>query len=451
MQRIGAIPFLDNAIERIKRVPPSEMLLYLLLFFLPFQTPYTQWLKPISKWAFSESHLPSFFLERKLEFYGTDLLLLFILYLGFRHLSKRWDWGGKLLLLFLGVAALSLVGREAWAYWRWGQLALPAIALFSLARGGIGKRVFRICCWILFCSSLFQVGIALSQFILQHDLGLKQLGEVRLSPEISAVISLKGSWLSGTFIRCSGTLPHPNVLGGYLGIAFLSSLFLIGKVKRGKALLGVGGALQLLGIGLTFSRGALVGSVGAALFFCFLLLGRRGRTLAFSGSLLLLFTVGFLKGDLLFRGSDAVRVSFQKVSLAMAKDFPLLGHGYGRYVAAMPPYCTETVSDFPQRVHNIYLLLLAETGAIGLLAFLLLLASAFQRALQIEGQMEKAALLAFSAFILWFGGVDHYWLTIVQGRLLLLFDLFFLFGLTAPESQSSREQAFLSSPPLGSQ
>ncbi len=90
----------------------------------------------------------------------------------------------------------------------------------------------------------------------------------------------------------------------------------------------------------------------------------------------------------LTRESTSMRAAFAYVSWRMFLDYPLLGVGFGRFPEAKMPYLAdrsldlrlETIRNFAH--HNTYLSILTETGLIGLLLYLALLAlwvrSAFQ-------------------------------------------------------------------------
>ena len=77
------------------------------------------------------------------------------------------------------------------------------------------------------------------------------------------------------------------------------------------------------------------------------------------------------------------RVQLNRVALNMIGAHPWLGVGINTFVNVMREYDTTGVTYyFPQPVHNVYLLVAAETGLVGLGLFLLLLVSAFREGLQ---------------------------------------------------------------------
>ena len=98
------------------------------------------------------------------------------------------------------------------------------------------------------------------------------------------------------------------------------------------------------------------------------------------------------------------RITLAKGAFAMIQGHPLLGVGANNYSLSMPEY---DPFDFGNQrrvviVHDIYLLVAAETGLVGLAAFLWFLASLFVQAKRPIGQAPNdtvwlAGVGAFSA------------------------------------------------------
>jgi hypothetical protein len=70
-----------------------------------------------------------------------------------------------------------------------------------------------------------------------------------------------------------------------------------------------------------------------------------------------------------------------------------------------------------QPVHNIFVLITAETGVVGLLLFLWLWFATFRRITNYELRIT-GTLFSLLVIILITGSLDHYWLTLQQGQLL---------------------------------
>jgi O-antigen ligase len=80
-------------------------------------------------------------------------------------------------------------------------------------------------------------------------------------------------------------------------------------------------------------------------------------------------TVGFRTSDFAIRG----RASENAAAVAMFRDHPLIGIGLGNYLDLYQAYSRDlgfTPTATERSAHNLYLEVLAETGTIGLVAFL---------------------------------------------------------------------------------
>jgi len=275
---------------------------------------------------------------------------------------------------------------------------------------------------------------------------LKQLGEVTTHYNYGCAIFVqnKQRWLfdkllqsrtpSQYILRPAGTLPHPNVLGGFLGMTIFASsyLFLSCKEAWKRGILGFSICLQIFTLGLTFSRAAIFGLGGSfALFFLLLwrIKGLRKRALILMVPFLVSGFLGgvILKDQFIQRGgivhsniqskkSDRPRLYYQKIALEMTKKRPLFGQGWNQFLIDLEPQQPENF--FMQKVHNIYLLILAETGVFGFLAFFSFLGSLLYWTWKKGCDLITATMGCLFAFFLWVGLVDHYWISTPHGRLI---------------------------------
>ncbi|RIK40091.1 MAG: hypothetical protein DCC58_14410 [Chloroflexi bacterium] len=160
------------------------------------------------------------------------------------------------------------------------------------------------------------------------------------------------------------------------------------------------GSLAFLGIVASFSRGAWVGVAGGILAFA-LLYGPRTRLLTLLAIPLVIVVVASgllarLPGSLeervvsisdVARPFDASSIPITDENFAavermahwqagwrMFKDHPILGVGPGNFNTLYPSYYVREEFRFSQgHAHNYYIHLLAETGILGLVAYLTLL------------------------------------------------------------------------------
>jgi O-antigen ligase len=112
-----------------------------------------------------------------------------------------------------------------------------------------------------------------------------------------------------------------------------------------------------------------------------------------------------------------MRISMQEVALNIIREHPWFGVGFNNYLIALANY-TQGAEVEPISVHNIYLLIGAETGLVGLALFLTfcgaVIRSGWRQRGSLEGQMLLALFLAFLAI----GLVDYYPIVFQQTRLI---------------------------------
>jgi putative inorganic carbon (HCO3(-)) transporter len=224
----------------------------------------------------------------------------------------------------------------------------------------------------------------------------------------------------GRFVRAYGTFQQPNPFGGYLGLLAPVALSLTGWAAwrvaaawRGAgrwAALTLAGALAaatfLIYAGLiaSWSRGAWMGAA-AALVALVVAQGRRATAAALAVGLVASAVVVLAGGrggavataliDRLASPESYVaftdprtveitdanfatvqRLAQWQAAWGMFSDHPWLGVGIGNYAAAYPAYALPRWYLVLGHAHNYYLNAAAETGLVGLAAYLLLGAAA---------------------------------------------------------------------------
>jgi O-antigen ligase len=106
-------------------------------------------------------------------------------------------------------------------------------------------------------------------------------------------------------------------------------------------------------------------------------------------------------------------------SLNMFWQSPVFGIGINNFFNNLSIVSPKGNTFLIQPAHNIFLLVLSETGIVGLIAFLFILSKSL---LSILKKQNKYLLLCLLA-IIFLGMFDHYFLTLQQGQLLLSFVL----------------------------
>ena len=244
-------------------------------------------------------------------------------------------------------------------------------------------------------------------------------------PGISAVHLSDGSRV----LRTYGTLPHPNILGGFTLVSLLGpvGLFLASERPNYPALILFALGISLLA--LTFSRSAWLGLI---IFLIIPILKwqyfNRKRLILLLVTAILSFTITLLPYQQLVRArtvnisSDSEKFSFtgriwlNQMAMQMIHEKPLTGVGIGSFIIELSQRAGEGYIIEP--VHNMPLLSAAELGIAGLM---LLIGLFVLIALNIIRAQTWKAILA-SGIIAGLGIIslfDHYLWTLAPGRIAL--------------------------------
>lgn len=244
---------------------------------------------------------------------------------------------------------------------------------------------------LFFAAVSVQAILAVLQFLNQQSLGLKWLGESTLGtsiPDVAEVVVQGQTWL-----RAYGTQSHPNVLGYLLVVALMFAIYLYVRVKSANWRVAISAlaGLQVMALIMTFSRTAWLGlllGVGALVVLCIVWRGPISWFKKFSPrSLYPLFITGLISVIALitlwplvtgrFTVMDAngdMAVSYRRELNLLGWDrfasHPIIGIGPKQFVPSLvtvPAVITEPWKFQP--IHETYLLLLTETGIIGLVGF----------------------------------------------------------------------------------
>jgi len=269
-------------------------------------------------------------------------------------------------------------------------------------------------------------GFALQSTAFLEPLDMKWPGALDSSLRGASVAQLANGL---RILRAYGTLPHPNILGGFALITLLgpTGLFLANKKPNYPALILV--SLGIILIGLTFSRSAWLGLIA---FIAILVLKSkyfdRKRLLLFvSTSLLTIALTLYPLRELVFTRISNAPVATEQLStfgrewlmeqaLGMIRAHPLTGVGIGSFILKLADDAVEGAPIEP--VHNIFLLAGSELGIVGLLLVIGLFISI---ALNIVKAQTPQAILA-GATVTGLGVIslfDHYLWTLAPGRMML--------------------------------
>lgn len=400
--------------------------------------------------------------------YFTDLLILGILISWLveilivrgrlrrpRTFSKNFSLRSKnkgLIFLFLGFSVFLLANyffsqNQPAAFYKLVKLIEFIMLGIYIAKNVTIDKLFN--CSIV-AAIIYSSLIAIAQFIKQGSIGgvFYWLGERSFTggtPGIAQTI-----WDGRLLLRSYATFPHPNVLAGFLvvGLLFIiSSKGVISSEARDLAKRDGCGLdfspdeyrgrndkkpifywlviiLGMTALFLTFSHVVWVVFIGA-IMVKILLFEARGRELKnFSLRskkilfvfLFLVFSVFLFSAFPIQPESITYRQDLNLAAIKMWESSPLFGVGLNNFLVRLPEfYQSNGEIRWFQPAHNLFLMVLAETGLIGLIGLIWFLVLTYRRLFNcsiVKLLMPLTAILVLGLF-------DHYFYTLQQGQILL--------------------------------
>jgi len=223
-------------------------------------------------------------------------------------------------------------------------------------------------------------------------------------------ISMAAAWVDSEMFTAIGaravaTLENPNMLGEYLILMLpLAVIMLVGHgegFRRTSALVCI--AVMGLCLLLTWSRGAWIGIIFAAILFVFMW-HKRAIWLLFAGVASIPLLPMVLPASIISRftsignmsdSSTSYRVYIWRSTVSMLEDFGLtgIGIGEGAWDRVYPLYAFMGVEAAPHS-HNLFLQIWLETGIFGLMVFLLVLFLLAQSVFTVCRQVTEAKKLS---------------------------------------------------------
>ena len=407
-----------------------------------------------------------------LSLYATDLLLLAIA-LGALFLRKRArglerTWPATAALATIVVFSAIYATRSEVVLYSMRTLFI-AIILWWLVQQPWAHLRFILACFL--GGAVLQALFGIGQFLAQSSPASTWFGLASHDPASAGTAVVEAGGMR--WLRAYGSLPHPNVLGGYLAVALLVAfgfyLRVYEEVRRGFAtwtrenirrhvegkqwyvhqawrIASLLAVLTILTVGLllSFSRSAWLGfSAGwfVALVSLLVLKWSWGWQLwakwTFFMAVVATFVVLAVPAAFTTRAEANGRLEQQSISVRrqlftdaydLLKLEPIRGVGYGIMVVAVYDRVDQhrpSTFDY-QPVHNTYLLSAVELGVLGGAAFLTLLLFVLRAALiQLSQRKNWLAVTGLAALccLLGTGLFDHYLWTLPVGASLLWFVL----------------------------
>lgn len=403
--------------------------LWLVVFMLPWQLRHT---------FYFASYGGNYFEYSSVHLYVTDVLIVILLILWILRWSKlrlpaKWIWQPMVLWL----AWITISGwygldwqnslQQSVHYWlMFGWL----LYLFNNVKDL--RQIFGPFIWGVVLQAVW--GIA--QFIGNHDLGMQILGESPLGPNQGGVAVVGDE--ARRQIRAQGLLPHPNMLGGLLVFSILPLAWLYRKVgKKQKYWLLAVAVLAGIALVLSFSRTSWVAALVIMLVMVFVAIWKKRERFIWLPLLVLLLGAGAAAGwqwsNVAGRFSTESRLEQKSVEdrvesveswKQVVSGHEFAGVGTGNYTQALIQLEPDQLAWTYKPIHNIYLLIMAETGAVGLAIWLWMVIVIGWLWLKLVRRDWVNWWMGLPLIgVLGMGMADHWAISFQQGRLLLFLAL----------------------------
>ena len=387
----------------------ERLIVFALLFLLPTQLAYHFWPQFAYVHGLRIDYLSP-------AIYLTDVLILLLIpYLIKRLRFKKLKLNRSVLIILIPailVVLLNVVFAQSHttALLKWLSIFKFTLLGFYFYLADL-PRLRKTIISALSLSLVTFVSIGLIQFVLQRTIGgpLYYLGERSFTSQTPgiALMSLFGKSL----MRAYSTFSHPNSFAGFVVVTLFILLSLVRqKINTLPKSIFVAFISVLVSLFLTLSLNAIICTFFVVVLWFVLnnfpKLVRKVKVLL--PTLLISFSFFFgaislmLPQNILLRQTYKERVVLAGQAVEVFVKRPALGVGLNNFF---------TVTKNVQPPHNIYLIVLAETGLFGVLIVFLLLSKLFNR------KLNNYLLLAL-VFVLLTSLFDHYWFTLQQNELI---------------------------------
>src|SRR3989344_3989659 len=314
---------------------------------------------------------------------------------------------------YLLINALFVSGNPLLSFWFSSKVfefsLFAVIAQITLS----GNKVYKLSFMVLAISIFWQSCLLLLQFTLQRSLGLWFLGERSFSADTPSIAHV---YIFGRqLLRPYGTFPHPNVAAAFFVVNFI--ILSAQQGSKSTKLNIFASALSLLSVISTFSKGAAVAIVASLVFIV-----KKPFYLT------IVFFMAAFSAFMFFKNlpeaqvaSIAERLVLSQAAVELIFKNPLFGIGSANFVHSLSAFNLFSIADVRllAPVHNVFLLIFAEEGLIGLVLFLVLLYAALKNS---SARWQFALAFALIVFLT----VDHFLWTQQQGRFLFWLSLAYI-------------------------
>jgi O-antigen ligase len=329
-------------------------------------------------------------------------------------------------MCFVMACLLSLANSTAAGYTCYQVFQVASIVFMYLLIAGNAltrEEDMKLVVKFLLISLLFQSVLSIFQFTTGIDINF------RTGQETSFMTLGEG------LVRSFGTIGRPNAFGGYIvPLILLAEVQIISGIEKRRGLAWVAMLLGVAALLFSFSRGAWTSFAVANLFLVAVAARRRldwlrRLLLAQLAVVVALLPLSYLIMERIF-GYDAnaawSRVPLMKLAWNMIADHPFLGVGVNTFLNVAYKYITPDIAQaWVGEVHNMYLLVFAEAGIVGLVTFLWLMGAMFREASRLSRDSDPfLAALGLGGMAAMVAVGTHMFVDMYSGSIML--DLLFL-------------------------
>lgn len=238
---------------------------------------------------------------------------------------------------------------------------------------------------------------------------------------VMSYITAKTSAFYTMKFAASPFVADPNSYGGYLAISIGIAYCLFKETKNNKYLLCC--LLEIIGLVTTLSRGAMLSFIIATCIALFI----NRKTKVLGG---LSIVVGLTSGVSLlvpyFQNDRSAMSRFEmwSTAISMFKDHPIFGVGLSNYTFLFSNYGSAGVLGYNPYTHNLYLKILAESGIVGELLFLILCFTLLKLCIKYAQIDRKAIMILFGVLAFLIQGMtvefftsNYFWFLLIAGLL----------------------------------
>ncbi|MFA7662587.1 MAG: O-antigen ligase family protein [Patescibacteria group bacterium] len=381
-----------------------------------------------------------------MSLYGLDILLAILVLFGLEYFVnfvfekidfKKTLWIPCAVLFFVWVCVVNFLEADKLFALYW-SIRFFLVLFFGIVVWSVKPKLKYISLALLSAGTI-QAILAIWQFISQQVIGCKWLGmasQKGMDLGVSVIEIADERWL-----RAYGSFSHPNILAGFLVLVILATTYLATNYKNplkikeryiNPGYFNFFIPLLFIGLTLTFCRSAFVALVISLVALgIFIFIKNRHELEDFKKTSLVLVTCVIIFG-IIFSSFASQRIAVDsrleqksldqrqsqfEVSSALIQAKPILGYGVGNFTKAWHELDPNLSSWDYQPMHNVFLLILTETGLIGLLLFL---ATLFFKVFQNKAKVNRVQIFKFILLlaILILSFFDHYLWSFNSGLIL---------------------------------